>query len=317
MADVDKVEVPAKGNAVTGVTPKVFHSIAHAAVADKTLTIVIFAGFAVIWTTANSQVPGDKVGWVALAVFLLCLLAAVYRIVITLRSDSELRIKTVRRPRVLFVTTPGFDRNFDQPGFEGPALAERELQQIKSNLRPALVEVRNCEDSNRLMTEIISGEFDIAHLLGDTDERDGSFVFLPDSEDPNARIGARALATALATAGVELVVLPNSRSLALCAQLARVARVVALDWIAPPATTLAWEILLYQMLGRGKTLSEAHEVASGGQIGSVCLLNTDLRLKIRSAVPFEPPNQEAVRNVQNAGAPVNVPVQPQPLHQPQ
>lgn len=166
-------------------------------------------------------------------------------------SPSELlpegseSVETVEISAVFCAVTP----QFEELG------ADADVDVLQKTF-PGKVTIQRRASSDSVREILTARRFTIVHLLGYVDTKSGAFVFGDDDAIP-----ADGLLKLLEVCGARLVFLATCDSLLLGAKLARRVDVVAATDSVLIELMLSWERCFYQMLERGRRLSEAYEVA--------------------------------------------------------
>jgi len=185
------------------------------------------------------------------------------------RTDN--RVEEIDGPRILC----GASEQFAQFGFD------RDISILRAIFGDDVSTATNLksDDLSKLLTQ---QAWDILHLAGFVQIETGDFCFGKIGEDSN-KIPARGVARLAELARVRLVVLATCDSLALAAQLARVTNVIAAAGSISVDHVASWASLFYSLLGKGKPLSQAFEIAKDASDAPLVLVTRkDFRLTPRT-----------------------------------
>jgi hypothetical protein len=143
---------------------------------------------------------------------------------------------------------------------------EKDIAVLKSVFGEG-VHVEGAVKAERLYSLLAEQNWDMLHLVGYVDQETGDLYFsdidvgTKTPIEPSSKIRAPGLAKMVEIADVKLTVLATCNALALAAQLARVTNVVAAGSEIKCDLIVDWSRYFYDLLARGRTLSQAFDVA--------------------------------------------------------
>lgn len=191
------------------------------------------------------------------------------------RSDRLL--DEFESPRILCAASP----QYAELGFAG------DVEAITSVFPGVEVQVAHNVSAAELRNLLVKNRFDIVHVVSFIDPETGDIV-LGDVEFDSGRgkyergkniVPADGFTKLIEMANVRLVVLNTCDSLALAARVARLANVVAGFALIGVPTAVEWSQVFYMLMARGKTLSQAFDVAQKTtDAGMVLLTKKDFRI---------------------------------------
>jgi hypothetical protein len=200
-----------------------------------------------------------------------------------LRTDN--RISVIEDPRVLCVSS----EQWGKLGFE------KDIEVLRYIFGEG-VHVEESVKAERLYALLAEQNWDIIHLVGYVHQETGDLYFSdidPGTKtpvEPSSKIRAAGLAKMVEIANVKLTVLATCNALALAAQLARVTNVVAAASEIKCDLIIDWSRYFYDMLARGRSLSQAFDVAKAATDASLVLVNKkEFRLHLASMRAFARP----------------------------
>lgn len=194
-----------------------------------------------------------------------------------LRSDN--RVAEVEQPRVLCVSSEQRSRSgFDQD------------VEVLTSVFGKDVHVAAAAKAEQLYALLAEQNWDIVHLVGYVDQETGDLYFSdvdPRTKaplEPVSKIRAAGLAKMIEIANVKLTVLATCNALALAAQLARVTNVVSAASEINCSLLIDWSRYFYDLLARGRTLSQAFDVAKAATDASLVLVSQkEFRVRLAGA----------------------------------
>lgn len=175
------------------------------------------------------------------------------------QSDAP-QVSRVLKTRVLCAATS----QFRELGFD------KDLATIQGAFKKVRVETDLT--SERLRHLLTTESFQIIHLLGFVEPKDGTLVF-SDAD----KISSEGFASLLDVCGAQLVVLAACDSIDLAAKASRRANIIAATTVMTVDSFIPWADCFYGMLSRGHALSRAYDIArSTTNAPMVLLMKKDL-----------------------------------------
>ena len=124
---------------------------------------------------------------------------------------------------------------------------------------------------NQLRDALITQHYQIVHLLGYVQPRDGAFVF-----EDKEKLTAEGLLKLLQHSGAQFVFLATCDSLALGAKLARHMSVVAAMGTVETHRIVNWERCFYRLLAQGTSLAPSYDLAQAtADVPMILLMRND------------------------------------------
>jgi hypothetical protein len=157
-------------------------------------------------------------------------------------SASE--VTRISSPRVLCAAT----EQYGQLGFD------TDLTTIKRTFKK--VQIERDLTSDRLRNLLTTEHFQVIHLLGFVEPKDGALVFSNDD-----KISAEGFANLLDVCGAQLVVIAACDSIDLAAKASRRANIIAATTVMTVNGFSRWADCFYGLLSRGHALSRAYDIA--------------------------------------------------------
>ena len=159
------------------------------------------------------------------------------------RSTAS-QVSRVPNPKVLCAATS----QFTELGFD------KDLATIQKAFRK--VQIETDLTSDRLRSLLTTEHFQIIHLLGFVEPKDGALVFSQDD-----KISSEGFASLLDVCGAQLVVIAACDSIDLAAKASRRANIIAATTVMTVNSFIPWADCFYGLLSRGHALSRAYDIA--------------------------------------------------------
>lgn len=146
---------------------------------------------------------------------------------------------------------------------------EGDISALKSAFGNNLLSVNDSLTSDDLTTQLVQNNFSIIHLVTYVSPKDGELIFSKlDKETAKPltptidKMSADGLLSLIEINKPDLVVLGTCHALLLAAILSRSTNVIATDGVIRGPEVAKWSKLFYKLLSKGKTLSNAFDVAT-------------------------------------------------------
>ncbi len=172
-------------------------------------------------------------------------------------------VEVVMNPLVLSICIPQDKKKW---------FFDRDLRTVQLQF-PKRVVVEQGSTSDELTRSLVSREFQLLHLRGWVDEKDGHLIF-----ESGESMSVDNFAALVTTCKARLVLLGMEKSMALAKRLLSLTNVIATYASFDIDLFLAWEAVFYENLGKGQRLSRSYESARASTPNApiVLLMNQDI-----------------------------------------